>query len=175
MDTARNKLQTRMADVKKYMIDIAHASHHLDHLAKTVETNRLPRGLTVEPRMMLIDADEETAAEWKEQTRRNTLGYIDVAKRHYTKQIARKTEAITDSQRKALESISDFLLTDKQRRALKGSYEELLKHAEKEAKAIKRERDQSSQSKLEEGERPPKRPKTSQQRYDIDQMRIETV
>ncbi|KAL5510806.1 hypothetical protein EMCRGX_G006409 [Ephydatia muelleri] len=164
MDTARNKLQTRMADVKKYMIDIAHASHHLDHLAKTVETNRLPKGLTVEPRMMLIDADEETAAEWKEQTRRNTLGYIDVAKRHYTKQIARKTEAITDCQRKALESISDFLLTDKQRRALKGSYEELLKHAEKEAKAIKRERDQSSQSKLEEGKRPPKRPKTSQQR-----------
>jgi hypothetical protein len=38
--------------------------------------------------MMLIDADEETAAEWKEQTRRNTLGYIDVAKHHYTKQIA---------------------------------------------------------------------------------------
>ncbi|KAL5510836.1 hypothetical protein EMCRGX_G006443 [Ephydatia muelleri] len=150
MDTARNKLQTRMADVKKYMIDIAHASHHLDHLAKTVETNRLPKGLTVEHRMMLIDADEETAAEWKEQTRLNTLGYIDVAKRHYTKQIARKTEAITDCQRKALESISDFLLTDKQRRALRGSYEELLKHVEKEAKAIKRERDQSSQSKLEE-------------------------
>ena len=49
-----------------------------------------------------------------------------------------------------------------------------MKHAEKEAKAIKRERDQSSQSKLEEGERPPKRPKTSQQRYDIDQLRIET-
>ncbi|KAL5468990.1 hypothetical protein EMCRGX_G030153 [Ephydatia muelleri] len=164
MDTARNKLQTRMADVKKYMVDIAHASHHLDHLAKTVETNRLPKGLTVEPRMMLIDADEETAAEWKEQTRRNTLGYIDVAKRHYKKQIARKTEAITDCQRKALESISDPLLTDKQRRVLKGSYEELLNHAEKEAKAIKRERDQSSQSKLEEGERPPKRPKTSQQR-----------
>ena len=107
-----------MADVKKYMIDIAHASHHLDHLAKTVETNRLPKGLTMEPRMMLIDADEETAAEWKEQTRRNTLGYIDVAKRHYKKQIARKTEAITDCQRKALESISDPLLTDKQRRAL---------------------------------------------------------
>eukprot|EP00731_Ephydatia_muelleri_P005538 Em0002g1714a len=141
MDTARNKLQTKMADVKKYMIDIAHASHHLDHLAKTVETNRLPKGLTVEPCMMLIDADEETAAEWKEQTRRNTLGYIDVAKRHYKKQIARKTEAITDCQRKALESISDSLLTDKQRRALKGSYEELLKHAEKEAKAIKRERE----------------------------------
>ena len=113
MDTARNKLQTRMADMKKYMIDIAHASHHLDHLAKTVETNRLPKGLTMEPRMMLIDADEETAAEWKEQTRRNTLGYIDVAKRHYTKQIARKTEAIADCQRKVLESISDSLLTDR--------------------------------------------------------------
>ena len=49
-----------------------------------------------------------------------------------------------------------------------------MKHAETEAKAVKRERDQSSQSKLEDGERPPKRPKTSQQRYDIDQMHSET-
>ena len=32
MDAARQKLQKYMADVKKCLIDIAHASHHLDRL-----------------------------------------------------------------------------------------------------------------------------------------------
>ena len=65
MDVARQKLQKHMADIKKYMIDIAHASHHLDHLTKAAATNKLPRGLTVEPRMMLVDAHDETEAKWR--------------------------------------------------------------------------------------------------------------
>ncbi|KAL5517232.1 hypothetical protein EMCRGX_G002736 [Ephydatia muelleri] len=90
MDTARLKLQTNMADIKNMMTDIAHASHHVDHLSKAVESNRLPKGLTVEPRMMLVGANEDTEREWKEQTKINTLGYINVAKQHYARLIAQK-------------------------------------------------------------------------------------
>lgn len=98
------------------MIDIPHASHHIDHLANAVEANGLPKGLTVEPTMMLVQADEEVEIEWKEQTRQNTIGYINVAKRHNTKLIA---EAITGIQRTVLKGISDTSLTEKQKKALK--------------------------------------------------------
>ena len=47
MDTARKMLQTSMAEIKTLMLDIAHANHHLDHLGKPIETNKLPKGLTV--------------------------------------------------------------------------------------------------------------------------------
>ena len=67
------------------MTDIAHASHHLDFLRTAEETNTIPRGLVVEPRMMLVFADKSTADEWKEQTKRNTLGYMKVTMRHYKK------------------------------------------------------------------------------------------
>ena len=65
MDTARHRLQTNMADIKDLMVDIAHASHHLDHLSKAVEANRLPKGLMVERRMMLVSADDETERDGK--------------------------------------------------------------------------------------------------------------
>ena len=84
MDAARQKLQKYMADVKKCLIDIAHASHHLDYLTKAA--NKLSRGLTVESRMILVDADEETEAERREQTRLNTLVYMEIAKHHYCKE-----------------------------------------------------------------------------------------
>ena len=114
MDTSRHRLQKGMTDIKNLMIDIAHASHHVDHLAKAVEAKKLPKSLTVEPRMMLLHADEEVEREWKEQTRQNTIGYISMAKRHYTRLIAQKTEAITDIQKTVSEVISDASLTEKQ-------------------------------------------------------------
>eukprot|EP00731_Ephydatia_muelleri_P032709 Em0024g253a len=160
MDTARLKLQTNMADIKNMMTDIAHASHHVDHLSKAVESNRLPKGLTVEPRMMLVGANEDTEREWKEQTKINTLGYINVAKQHYARLIAQKTEAIIRQQTSVLECITDTSLSDTQRKALKRSYEDSLKRAEGEARAVKQERDQTSLAKLAtEEDRPLKKQK----------------
>ena len=46
------------------MVDIAHASHHLDYLQKAEATNTLLRGLKVEPRMMLVSEDKATSQEW---------------------------------------------------------------------------------------------------------------
>ena len=160
IDTARLKLQTNMADNKNMMTDIAHASHHVDHLSKVVESNRLPRGLTVEPRMMLVCANDNIEREWKEQTKINTLGYINVAKQHYARLIAQKTEAIKRQQTSVLECITDTSLSDIQRKALK--------HAEDQARAVKQERDQTSLAKLAtEEDRPTKKPKASgYQRYD---------
>ena len=59
--------------------------------------------------MMVVQADDEVEREWKEQTRQNTIGYIDidVAKRHHSRLIARKTEAIAELQKTVLEVISD--------------------------------------------------------------------
>ena len=166
MDVSRQKLQKLMADIKKYMIDIAHASHHLDHLTKAAATNKLPRGLTVEPRMMLVDADDETEAEWRNQTRLNTLAYINIALNHYKKVITRKTGQIAEKQKAVLECITDASLTDKQKKALKLSYEGLLSNAEMEAQKIKKDRDEASQSKLDEHQA--KRQRTESYRYDID-------
>ena len=110
----RQKLQKHMADIKKYLIDIAHASHHLDYLTKAAASNKLPRGLTVEPRMMLVDADDEMEAEWREQTRLNTLAYIQIAIRHYNKVITRKTGQIAEKQKAVLECITDRRLLNRQ-------------------------------------------------------------
>lgn len=107
------------------------------------------------------------------QTRQNTIGYIDVAKHHYSRLIARKTEAIAELQITVLEVISDASLTDKQRKALKGTYEELMKDAEVEAKEVKRDRDETSQAKL-SCERPAKRQKLDNQRYVNDHSCIES-
>ena len=81
MDRHRKTIQTNMITIKNMMVDIAHASHHLDYLKKAETSNILPRGLKVEPRMMLVAADRATANEWAEQTRLNTLGYMRVAMR----------------------------------------------------------------------------------------------
>lgn len=43
---------------------------------------------------MLVDADQQTAEKWKEQTRINTLGYMEIATDHYKRLIDRKTEEI---------------------------------------------------------------------------------
>ena len=80
--STRYLIQSNMTRIKN-MTDIADASHHLDLLRTAEETNTLPRGLVVEPR--LVFADKSTADEWKEQTKRNTLGYMKVAMRHYEK------------------------------------------------------------------------------------------
>ena len=88
MDTYNKKKGPIKHDLHQNMMtDIAHASHHLDFLRTAEETNSLPLGLVVEPRMMLVFADKSTADEWKEQTKRNTLGYMKVAiyMRHYEK------------------------------------------------------------------------------------------
>ena len=119
---------------------------------------------------MLVGANEDTEREWKEQTKINTLGYINVAKQHYARLIAQKTEAIIRQQTSVLECITDTSLSDTQRKALKRSYEDSLKRAEGEARAVKQERDQTSLAKLAtEEDRPLKKQKTSDyQRYDSD-------
>ena len=65
-----------------------------------------------------------------------------------------------------LECITDASLTDKQRKALKCSYKGLLNNAELEAQKIKKDRDDASQSKLEE--HLAKRQRTESYKYDID-------
>ena len=118
------------------------------------------KSLTVEPRMMLVGANEDTEREWKEQTKINTLGYINVAKQHYARLIAQKTEAIIRQQTSVLECITNTSLSDTQRKALKRSYEDSLKRAEGEARAVKQERDQTSLAKLAtEEDRPLKKTK----------------
>ena len=72
-------------------------------------------------------------------------------------------------QKAVLECITDASLTDKQKKALKCSYEGLLNNAELEAQKIKKDRDDASQSKLEE--HPAKRQRTESYRYDIDHTR----
>ena len=62
MDLYRKRVHTNMTLIRNMMIDIAHASHHLEFL--------------------LVFADETTTQEWKEQTKQNTLGYTKVAIRH---------------------------------------------------------------------------------------------
>ena len=125
---------------------------------------------------MLVGANEDTEREWKEQTKINTLGYIKVAEQHYARLFAQKTEAIKRQQTTVLECITDTSLSDIQRKALKRSYEDSLKHAEGEVRAVKQERDQTSLAKLAtEEDRPLKKPKTSgYQRYDSDHKYTKT-
>ena len=92
-------------------------SHHLDHLTKAAEVNKLPKGLRAAPQMMLVDADSETEAEWTEQIRLNTLRYMEVSKRHYRKVIAHKTKLIAEKQKAVLECITDASLKDQQKKA----------------------------------------------------------
>ena len=73
---------------------------------------------------MLVSADKATSDEWAEQTRINTLGYMQVVMRHYEKTVQRQTKA------------------------LKGTYEQMLKSATEEAKRIKEERATASERKL---------------------------
>ena len=69
----------------------------------------------------------------------------------------------------------DASLSDIQRKALKRSYEDLLKHAEGEARTFKQKRDQTSLAKLATEDRPSKKPKTSgYQRYDSDHKYTKT-
>ena len=62
-----------LALTRVIFIQEALSSIHLDYLKKAEAANILPRGLKVEPRMMLVAADRATADEWVEQTRLNTL------------------------------------------------------------------------------------------------------
>eukprot|EP00731_Ephydatia_muelleri_P004555 Em0002g731a len=95
MDAPRAKVQSNMANIKKLMLDIAHASHHLEYLQRAEATGNLPRGLSVKPRMMmLVSADETTTKLWKEQTKINTLGYMRVAMTHYENIVRDRTENI---------------------------------------------------------------------------------
>lgn len=72
------------------MLDIPHASHHVDFLKKAEEKiNKLPAGSTVEPTMMLWEADETT-----KQTKRNTLGYMDVTRNHHRRIIEVATKVL---------------------------------------------------------------------------------
>ena len=70
MDTYNKKKGPIKHDprIKNMMTDIAHASHHLDFLRTAEETNSLPRGLVVEPRMMLVFADKSRRMEERNQT-----------------------------------------------------------------------------------------------------------
>ena len=88
----RAKVQSNMANIKIMMLDIA--SHHLEYLQRAEATGNLPRGLSVEPRMMPVSADETTTKLWKEQTKLNTLGYMRVAMTHYENIVRDRTENI---------------------------------------------------------------------------------
>ncbi|KAL5515432.1 hypothetical protein EMCRGX_G000596 [Ephydatia muelleri] len=73
IDVHRAKVQSNMAHIRKMMLDIAYASHHLEYLQRAEATGTLPRGLSVEPKMMLVSTDKMTTKLWKEQTKLNTL------------------------------------------------------------------------------------------------------
>ena len=148
MDLYRKRVHTNMTLIRNMMIDIAHASHHLEFLRRAEATGILPRGLTVEPRMMLVFADETTTQEWKEQTKQNTLGYMKVAIRHYDKTITDRTSTISETQTETIQLLNDTRLNERQRKGLKGKYELMLKAASDQAKKIKCERNQSSEKKL---------------------------
>eukprot|EP00731_Ephydatia_muelleri_P015004 Em0008g724a len=107
MDLYRKRVHTNMTKIRNMMSDIAHASHHLEFLKRAEGTGMLPRGLTVEPRMMLVFADETTSAEWKEQTKQNTLGYMKVAIRHYEKTISDRTATIDMTQTDTVTMLND--------------------------------------------------------------------
>ena len=94
----RDELQKSMKTIKENFIDIAHASHHLDLLKQAETTGRLPGGMMSEPKTMIWKADDETIQEWKDQTRKNTLGYMGVAKQAHTKAIQKGTKTISDTQ-----------------------------------------------------------------------------
>ena len=149
------------------MLDIAHASHHLEYLQRAEATGNLPRGLSVEPRMMLVSADETTTRHWKEQTKANTLGYMRVAMAHYQRIIEDRTQTIADVQRQTLETINDHTLTELKTKALKGTYEQLLHSATDDAKMVRLERAQASEEKLRGGVRGPqtKRQRTNNNGY----------
>ena len=91
----------------------------------------------------------------------HTDSIMPLQKGHHPKNWAnsRETKAV-------LECITDASLTDKQRKALKCSYKGLLNNAELEAQKIKKDRDDASQSKLEE--HLAKRQRTESYKYDID-------
>ena len=157
-----------MTKIRNMMSDIAHASHHLEFLKRAEGTGMLPRGLTVEPRMMLVFADETTSAEWKEQTKLNTLGYMKVAIRHYEKTISDRTATIDVTQTDTVTMLNDTRLSERQRKGLKGTYELMLKAASDQAKKIKAERDQSSEKKLSAVPPPTKRRRLDEdERYDV--------
>jgi len=89
MQALRHQVQNAMSTIKDRLIDIAHASHHLDYLKQAATSGKLPGGMKAEPKMMLWNAGDETIQEWKEQTKINTLGYMEVARRHHQKLLTR--------------------------------------------------------------------------------------
>lgn len=114
------------------MLNIAHASHHLEYLQRAEATGNLPRRLSVEPRVMLVSADETTTKLWKEQTKLNTLGYMKVAMAHHEKIIKDRTETIREVQKETLQTISEPTLNKLQTKARsleKGTYGQLRKSA----------------------------------------------
>ena len=167
MDLYRKRVHTNMTLIRNMIIDIVHASHHLEFLRRAEATGILPRGLTVEPRMMLVFADETTTQEWKEQTKQNTLGYMKVAIRHYDKTITDRTSTISETQTETIQLLNDTRLNERQRKGLKGTYELMLKAASDQAKKIKCERDQSSEKKLSDAPPTKRRRLDEEERYDV--------
>ena len=164
MQTCREEIQDAAKTIKQNLVDIAHASHHIDFLNKAEASGRLPGGMNEGPKMMLWNADEETAQEWRDQIKTNTLGFMGIAKRHHKKTIKKSTEAIAETQEAAIKKIADADLNDRQKRAIKLTYDQLIKSATEEAHKVKRERDEASKGKLEE--RPAKRQRIESQRYE---------
>ena len=149
------------------MIDIAHASHHADYLSKAIELGNLVRGLLTAPKMMLMYADATTEAEWQEQIRVSTLGFMKVAERHHKRIIEKRIAETTDLQTQTLQAIDASETNAKQKKALKGTYEELLKAAAGAARKVKDERDLATQSKSHADGPRNKRPRTDSERYNI--------
>lgn len=84
MDVVKRSIQKNMEKMMRLMTDIAHASHHIGHLSKAVESGNPSRGLTMAPRKMLMHADNTIETEWQEQTKTNTLGCMRVTQTNTT-------------------------------------------------------------------------------------------
>ena len=77
--------------------------------------------------------------EWREQTKKDTRRYVEVARRHHEKVVKKGTETINHVQERILRDIADGEdLNEKQKRALKGTYNQLLKAASEEAQRVNR-------------------------------------
>ena len=88
--------------------------------------------------MMLWNANAETIRDWREQTKKNTRGYMEVARRHHENVVKKGTETINHVQEKILRDIADGEdLNEKQKRALKVTYDQMLKAASEESHTTK--------------------------------------
>ena len=75
MSDLRQRLVENMKTIKQMMLDVENASHYVDFLDKAI-ADKLAAGLTMEPKKMLWDVNNTTTLEWKQQTKKYTLGYM---------------------------------------------------------------------------------------------------